>query len=70
MNFQIIHAINKAYDDEVSRLFAILCESHEDEGLADFARGMARAWQARNMAIEEGRRLAKLVDQAASGNLV
>jgi hypothetical protein len=63
MDHLIIDAINKAYDDYVSRLFAILCEAHEAEGLADFGRGMARAWNARHMALEEGQRLAKLADQ-------
>jgi hypothetical protein len=52
----IIDAINKAFDDRVSRLFAELDADPTAENVVKFGDGMAKAWQSRSMALAEIRR--------------
>lgn len=62
MNHHIIDAINKAFDDEVSRLFADLCGNQTDKGQTEFCDGMARAWSAKGVAMDGMRRYTQQVE--------
>jgi hypothetical protein len=66
MDHRIVDAINKAYDDEVSRLFAEFCTRTDDNNqdfpyvLGKLGDGMENARKARDMALVEMRRRAHM----------
>jgi hypothetical protein len=63
MDHLVIDAINKAYDDQVSRLFAFLCASPDQE--KEFGDAMAAAWASRARALDIVRLRAASVRQPA-----